>query len=178
MIAGQRGAQVVADGGEQGGAQPVDLGQFPGAGRPRRPGAGLPGAGGGCGQLREDAPVLGEQLRTPSGEPQPAGRRAAVSDRFADRVGPDRRDGVLGAVAALDEGDGGHAEGVPDLVQQPGQRVLADRGGGGPGQQRGLEPRRAAVARCRAAMSTATATVRGDRDVDDQDDDVVAVRRR
>ncbi len=66
LIAGQRGAQVVADSGEQGGAEPVDLGQFPGVACLGGQALGLQRAGGGGGELGEDSAVLGQAAPGPT----------------------------------------------------------------------------------------------------------------
>ena len=74
-------------------------------------------------QADQAQPVAGGR-----GQHRPARRRLARPRRRCAR----RR-------AAFEQGDRGHAEGVADLVEEPGQRLLGDRFGGARGEQRGLD---------------------------------------
>jgi hypothetical protein len=60
------GAQVVADGGEQRRAEPVDFGEFAGVGGLGGQALGFEGAGCCGGEPFEEPPVLGEELRAPA----------------------------------------------------------------------------------------------------------------
>ncbi len=129
LDARERGPQVVADGGEQGGADLVALGQLPGLLRLADEPLPVEDDGGLGGEGAEDPPVLGGQH--PAGQ----GERQAVPDRHVGvrllrpgrRVGADARDGRprLDLVLALQEGDRLHGEGLADPFEEGVQAGLA-----------------------------------------------------
>ena len=146
---GQRGAQVVADRGEQRGAHPVDLGERPGGGgllgEPL-----LPQRDGGLGGERLDHPAVGGGERMSAqdegelvvdGDLDVAlgrGEAGLVADGGGDPpgVGVMCRSGPGGRVgAAFQQGDAGEAEGFPELVEQRGQRAGAAQHAAGQGGQ-------------------------------------------
>ena len=119
------------------------------------------------------AAVLGEDLRTPGGQPQPAaghhGQHRATRWRRSDGG-----DGVFASRTALQQRDRGHAERVADLAEQAGQRLLGDRLGGGTGEQGGLDGTAGGPFPLPGGHLHGNADRGGDQHVDDQGDDVVA----
>ena len=159
--AGQRGAQVVADGGEQRGraagrSRPARAAWAACVGQPLRPAA--------CGRRRRPGGAGDRGSAAKIAGPSPTSRRPAPA-----RHGQRRRG--RGSVRADRATTGSHRRGRleqrdgrpcrrcrADVFQQAGQRAVRRPGRRDAGQQRRpRSPLRAAAARCRAARSTATA---------------------
>ena len=147
---GQRGAQVVADRGQQRGAQPVGLGQRPDRGgllgQPLLPqrdrglgGEGLdhPPVGGGervSAQDQGEVVVDRDRRRRPRRASGTAGRRPRRRPaRRPGRAADVRAGGRVGS--ALQQGHAGEAERLAELVEQRGQRPAAAQHAAGEGGQ-------------------------------------------
>ena len=123
----ERGAEVVADGGQQRGADLVGLGERRRLGRgPAEPD--VVEDDGGLGRERADqALVLGLEQAVRAG-PGRAGPRPAprCRRRWAGRTaGPALATAAQPSSVALQQGDRGEAEGLPDPLQHLRQRLLA-----------------------------------------------------
>ena len=190
---GERGAQVVADRGEQRGAQPVGLGERPARWRPARPAA--PGAARRRpGRRRPRAPAgrrppaawprstrVSSSSTGTSASPVAGRARTAARRRWRRPARP--------AVACCASGPRGarrarsssvtarQAEGLPELVEQRRQRPLAAQHAAGE-RWTGSAPRRAARAASRvrrAARSTTALTATATSDEDHQGEQVLAL---